>query len=179
MTLRIVHEGRGGYIDIDTAVGRGTTLTIDLPAVEDPPEAEPLPPPARSSGSETLLLVEDEEGVRSLMARTLREQGFDVVAASNGFAALEIATRHARPPDLLVTDVVMPGMSGRELANALRKLYPTLRVLFVSGYTDDALLKRGVMEAREALLAKPFLPRELAARVRQMLDGTWPLDRPA
>jgi two-component system cell cycle sensor histidine kinase/response regulator CckA len=138
-----------------------------------------LPPPARSSGSETILLVEDEEGVRSLMARTLREQGFDVVAAPNGFEALDIATRHARPPDLLVTDVVMPGMSGRELANALRQIYPTLKVLFVSGYTDDSLLKRGVMEAREALLAKPFLPRELAARVRQILDGTWPLDRPA
>ena len=180
--LAVVHgivKQCGGYIDVDSEVGRGTAVTVDLPAVEDAPHAEPHPAPVRASGSETILVVEDEDGVRSLMARTLREQGFDVLTASGGAEALEIAGGHERPPDLLVTDVVMPGMTGRELADTLRQQYPTLKVLFVSGYTDDALLKRGVMEAREALLAKPFLPRELGARVRQILDGTWPLDRPA
>ena len=174
----IVKQG-GGYIDIETELGRGTTVTVDLPAVDEAVAADPAPAPVRASGTETILLVEDEEGVRSLMARTLREQGFQVLMAASGTDALDLATRHPRPPDLLVTDVVMPGMTGRELADALRRLYPTLKVLFVSGYTDDALLKRGVMEAREALLAKPFLPRELAARVRQILDGKLPLDRPA
>jgi PAS domain S-box-containing protein len=169
----------GGFIDVESEPGRGTTITVDLPAVEDAPHAEPEPAPIRASGTETILLVEDEDGVRSLMARTLREQGFEVWTAPNGIEALAIASRHQRPPDLLVTDVVMPGMTGRELADALRLEHPTLKVLFVSGYTDDALLKRGVMEAREALLAKPFLPRELAARVRAILDGRLPLDRPA
>jgi two-component system cell cycle sensor histidine kinase/response regulator CckA len=174
----IVKQG-GGYIDIDTEPGRGTTVTVDLPAVDDAVPAEPEAVPVRASGTETILLVEDEEGVRSLMARTLREQGFEVLTAPNGAEALELATRHQRAPDLLVTDVVMPGMTGRELADALRQRHPTLTVLFVSGYTDDALLKRGVLEARESLLAKPFLPRELAARVRQIIDGKQSLDRPA
>jgi PAS domain S-box-containing protein len=168
-----------GYIEIDSEVGRGTAVTVDLPTVEDAPGEEPRPVPGRASGSETILLVEDEEGVRSLMARTLEKQGFDVLTAANGAEALRLAERHTRAPDLLVTDVVMPGMTGRELADTLRERHPTLKVLFVSGYTDDALLKRGVMEAREALLAKPFLPRELAARVRQILDDQLPLDRPA
>jgi two-component system, cell cycle sensor histidine kinase and response regulator CckA len=174
----IVEQG-GGYIDIDTELGRGTAVTVDLPAVDDAVAAEPDPAPIGAFGTETILLVEDEDGVRSLMARTLREQGFEVLTAANGTDALQLAARHERPPDLLVTDVVMPGMTGRELADALRQRHPTLKVLFVSGYTDDALLKRGVLEAREALLAKPFLPRELAARVRQIIDGKLPLDRPA
>ena len=142
--------------------------------------ADPAPAPVRASGTETILLVEDEDGVRSLMARILREQRLPGADGRRRRPRRSISpTRHPRPIDLLVTDVVMPGMTGRELADALRRRYPTLKVLFVSGYTDDALLKRGVMEAREALLAKPFLPRELAARVRQILDGKLPLDRPA
>ena len=180
--MAVVHgivKQSGGHIDIDTEPGRGTIVRVDLPTAEEAPHAEHDPVPIKASGTETILLVEDEDGVRELMARTLRQQGFEVLTTANGMEALEIAKSHGRPPDLLVTDVVMPGMTGRELADALREQYPTLKVLFVSGYTDDALLKRGVMEAREALLAKPFLPRELGARVRQILDGTWPLDRPA
>jgi len=180
--MAVVHgivKQSGGDIDIDTEPGRGTTVRVDLPAVQDAPHAEHDPAPIKASGTEMILLVEDEDGVRALMARTLRQQGFEVLATANGMEALQVAKSHERPPDLLVTDVVMPGMTGRELADTLRQQYPTLKVLFVSGYTDDALLKRGVMEAREALLAKPFLPRELGARVRQILDGTWPLDRPA
>ena len=180
--MAVVHgivKQSGGYIDIDTEPGRGTTVRVDLPAAEEVPHAEHDPAPIKASGNETILLVEDEDGVRALMARTLRQQGFEVLTTANGMEALQSARAHGRPPDLLVTDVVMPGMTGRELADTLREQYPTLKVLFVSGYTDDALLKRGVMEAREALLAKPFLPRELGARVRQILDGTWPLDRPA
>jgi len=180
--MAVVHgivKQSGGDIDIDTEPGRGTTVRVDLPAVQDAPHAEHDPAPIKASGTEMILLVEDEDGVRALMARTLRQQGFEVLETANGMEALQVAKSHERPPDLLVTDVVMPGMTGRELADTLRQQYPTLKVLFVSGYTDDALLKRGVMEAREALLAKPFLPRELGARVRQILDGTWPLDRPA
>jgi PAS domain S-box-containing protein len=180
--LAVVHgivKQSGGYIDVDTEPGRGTTITVDLPAVDDPPHEEPEPGPLGAAGTETILLVEDEDGVRSLMARILLQQGFDVLTAANGSEALRLAAAHPRPPDLLLTDVVMPGMTGRELADRLRHQHPQVKVLFVRGYTDDALLKRGVMEAREALLAKPFQPRELAARVRQILDAKLPLDRPA
>ncbi len=121
-------------------------------------------------GAETILLVEDEEAVRHLLARGLRNYGFTVMTASDGAEALRLV--HDRTPhiDLLATDVVMPNMSGRDLADRLRKERAGLKVLFMSGYTDDTLLRHGVYEARESFLQKPFALQAFASKVREILD---------
>jgi CheY-like chemotaxis protein len=125
--------------------------------------------PARN-GHESILLVEDEATLRQLAARALRARGFKVLLAADGAEALRILEIHRKPIDLLVTDVVMPNMDGRELADRLRARMPDLKVLFLSGYMDDALLRRGVFEANETLLQKPFTPHSLAQRVCEVLD---------
>jgi len=114
--------------------------------------------------------VEDEATLRLLAARALRARGFQVLLAADGAEALRVLETHGQPLDLLVTDVVMPNMDGRELADRLRARMPGLKVLFLSGYMDDALLRRGVFEANETLLQKPFTPSTLAQRVCEVLD---------
>jgi CheY-like chemotaxis protein len=145
-----------------------------MPAVEAP---RPAPPPSLDAvvgGSETVLLVEDEAALRSLAQEILRDQGYRVMAAASGAEALEIARSHPSPIDLLVTDVVMPGMDGRELADRLLPLHPETRCLFMSGYTDDAVVRRGVREEGMPFLQKPFTIDALALKVREVLDQTAP-----
>jgi CheY-like chemotaxis protein len=125
-------------------------------------------PPQR--GSETILLVEDEEMVRDLVQFSLEEAGYPVLAADSGRAALALAERHDGPIHLLMTDVVMPEMSGRELAEHFTTHYPTTKVLFTSGYTDDAVVRHGLLTAEVAFLQKPFTLNGLLAKVRAMLD---------
>ena len=164
----------GGHVEVDTAPGEGTTFRIFLPAVEAP---RPAPPPSLDAvvgGSETVLLVEDEAALRSLAQEILRDQGYRVIAAASGPEALEIARSHPSPIDLLVTDVVMPGMDGRELADRLLPLHPETRCLFMSGYTDDAVVRRGVREEGMPFLQKPFTIDALALKVREVLDQTAP-----
>jgi PAS domain S-box-containing protein len=166
----------GGSIGIYSEQGRGTTVKIYLPAVEDAveePQAsedmEPLP-----KGDELILLVEDEVAVRALSSRILREQGYTVLEAANGEEVLRLAEERADTepaPQLLVTDVVMPQMSGSELANLLSKLYPAIKVLFVSGYTGNALMHHGQLDSGVTLLQKPFSPAMLARAVRALLDS--------
>jgi two-component system, cell cycle sensor histidine kinase and response regulator CckA len=160
----------GGHVEVDTAPARGTTFRIFLPAVE-----APRPAVARSlamvvGGSETVLLVEDETSLRSLAQEILREQGYKVLAAGSGTEALELARSHRAPIHLLVTDVVMPGMDGRELADRLLSIHAEARCLFMSGYTDDAIVRRGVREEGVPFLQKPFTIDALAAKVREILD---------
>jgi len=172
--LAVVHgivEQSGGRIEVESQPGRGTTFSIYLPAssVAEPSLVEASGPAPRD-GHEAILLVEDEASLRQLAARALRARGFTVLLAADGAEALKVLEAHPEPLDLLVTDVVMPNMDGRELADRLRARMPGLKVLFLSGYMDDALLRRGVFEANETLLQKPFTPSSLAQRVCEVLD---------
>jgi DNA-binding response OmpR family regulator len=122
-------------------------------------------------GTESILLVEDEESVRELIAEALRAQGYNVLVAGNGQEALALAAPANCHIDLMITDVVMPGMSGRELATRLAQSRPGLRVLFLSGYTEDAIVHHGVLDPGTAFLQKPFSLDALACRVREALDS--------
>ena len=170
-----------GYISLETAPGRGTTFRVYLPrAIKAPDEAEwpeealphsPQPPvPPDDRPTETILLVEDEDVVRDLAREVLEGRGYSVVAARHAGEALLIAERHPGPIHLLLTDVVMPHMGGRELAERVAPLRPGIRVLYVSGYTDDEVLRHGVMEDEVAFLQKPFTAEALLERVRGLLD---------
>ncbi len=127
-----------------------------------------------TGGSEHVLLVEDEEAVRRVVTRVLKGLGYQVTEARDGLDALTVATKLAGPPDLLVTDIVMPRISGRELVDSLRQLWPSLRVLFMSGYADETVGESGPLAPGAAFLAKPFLPEQLAAKVREALLLTVP-----
>jgi CheY-like chemotaxis protein len=121
-------------------------------------------------GSETVLLVEDEEVVRNLGVRILEGSGYRVMHTGNGDEAIALAREHGERIDLLLTDVVMPGMSGRELANRLTRIHPETRVLFTSGYTDNAIVHHGVLDEGVSFIGKPYSPSALAKKVREVLD---------
>jgi len=163
----------GGYIWVYSEPGRGTTVRVYLPRV--PGAAEPPLPapelPALRGGHETVLLVEDAAPVRTLARRSLEACGYTVLDAADGPSAIELSARHAGAIAVLVTDVVMPGMSGRELAERLAPTRPEMKVLYTSGYTDDAMVRQGVLNAGVAFLQKPFVPDSLARKVRDVLDS--------
>jgi PAS domain S-box-containing protein len=163
----------GGYIDVSSEPARGSVFTVYLPRVMDGvPASQEVPPaePARAGG-ETVLLAEDETGVRSLARRALQRFGYTVLEAGNGEEALRVAREYGDPIDLLLTDVVMPEMGGRELAQILTRERPTTRVLYTSGYPDTAGLQEEVRESVVAYLPKPYTPEELAKKVREVLDA--------
>jgi PAS domain S-box-containing protein len=162
----------GGEINVASELNRGTTFQIVLPAsaIATSDQVDQQPHPAATGGSETILLVEDEPLVRELVRAVLRNEGYTILEAADGREALRIAGQHHGPIDLLVTDVVMPEMSGRELAEQLSLAGQPLKVLFMSGYTDDAVVRHGLRVARVHFLAKPFSPLRLAAKVREVLD---------
>jgi signal transduction histidine kinase/CheY-like chemotaxis protein len=161
-----------GSIWVYSEPGKGATFKVYLPVTQDAPIS--LPPPAPESqvrGSETVLLVEDEAPVRALAAGILRKYGYRVLEAPTAREAIALAAAQESPVDLLLTDLVLPEMGGPLLAEKLLALRPALRVLFMSGYTDDAVFRHGLLEAGGAFLQKPFVPEALARRVRQVLDG--------
>jgi CheY-like chemotaxis protein len=161
-----------GYIWVYSEPGQGTSFKIYLPRVDAPAEALQRAREAADQlrGTETVLVVEDEEGVRKLAREFLVGSGYTVLEARNGAAALELAEQYSGPIHLLLTDVVMPQMSGRELAEQLAKLRPTTKVLYVSGYTDDAIIQHGVLEPGLAFLQKPFTREALARKLREVLS---------
>src|SRR5438874_6971887 len=163
----------GGYIWVYSEAGHGTTVKIYLPRVPGVAESPvPAPEPQRvRGGDETVLLVEDAAPVRTLARRSLEARGYRVLEAADGPSALQLSARHLEGIDILVTDVVMPGMSGRELAERLAPERPSMKVLYTSGYTDDAMVRQGVLSAGVAFLQKPFVPDTLARKVREVLDG--------
>jgi signal transduction histidine kinase/CheY-like chemotaxis protein len=162
----------GGELRASHAPGRGATFEVRLPRPEGATRPTEVGPVAGDlpRGSERVMVVEDEEQLRSLMSRVLEQCGYTVVACSGGVEALRVAARQAGPIDLLVTDVVMPHMSGPELASYLLAVRPPMRTLYVSGYTDPAITQRAGLEAGAPFLSKPFTPAALAAKVREVLD---------
>jgi PAS domain S-box-containing protein len=165
-------KGAGGHVGVYSEVGRGTTFKVYLPSAGRPtdPAADGQGLPGLLTGTGTLLVVEDDEQVRGLTRMALETLGYTVLEAPGGPEAVHLAGAHAGPIDLLVTDVVMPGVSGREVAEAVRMGRPGVRVLFVSGYTDDAVIRHGVLTAEMAFLQKPFTLAALGEKVRAVLD---------
>jgi len=161
-----------GYIWIYSEEGHGTTFKIYFPRVnaEERPQ-EIAEKQLDGSGTETVLLVEDEEGVRALAEVVLERNGYKVLLARTAADAITIASTPGRTFDLLVTDVMMPKMSGPQLARRLRELRPDLNVLFMSGYTANAIVDQGLLEPGAPFLSKPFSPTSLALAVRSVLDG--------
>ncbi len=165
----------GGHIEAESEPGEGARFAIWLPRVLEPmPEAVPERRPSVHGAGETVLAVEDDPAVRALTAQTLRAAGYVVLLAQDGREALELGARHTERIELLVTDVVMPHMSGRQLADAMLRLRPALRVLFVSGYAEDVVVHGGVPEDGSAFLDKPFTPTELLRKVREVLESPPP-----
>ncbi|MGH7318518.1 MAG: ATP-binding protein [Candidatus Rokuibacteriota bacterium] len=162
-----------GDITVESKPGRGATFTVYLPRIEEPADAvEPAVAPGRPAhGSETVLVVEDEEAVRTLVREILQMNGYLVVEAGHGAEALQASERHEGPIHLLLTDVVMPEMSGRTLADRVMATRPTMKVLYISGHTDDAIVHHGVLDPGTVMLLKPFTPEALVRKVRAVLDG--------
>jgi PAS domain S-box-containing protein len=163
----------GGHVAVYSEVGRGTTFKIYLPRAGEVTKARKSEARhgAMPRGTETVLLVEDEDGVRALASHVLRDCGYVVLEARHGKEALRVAAEHEGSIKLLVTDVVMPHLGGRELAERLALSHPQARVLFLSGYTDDAIVRHGILEEEVAFLQKPFTTAALARKVREVLDG--------
>jgi CheY-like chemotaxis protein len=163
----------GGYIFAQSELGSGSTFRIYLPRVADPPGQPGLAKhtQAPSGGSETVLLVEDEDSVRELVRETLQSKGYTVMEACDGINGMKVAETHHGKIDILITDVVMPGMSGRELAQRVSASRPTIKVLYLSGYTEDAIIHEGVLDPGTAFLQKPFTLQALARKVRDVLHG--------
>ncbi|HEY3787231.1 MAG TPA: response regulator, partial [Urbifossiella sp.] len=172
--LAVVHgavRSSGGRVDVYSELGIGTTFRILLPAAGEKKSSSlstELTPAPR--GSETILLAEDEVSVRRIARLGLEAQGYMVLEAHDGPEAVRLATTHPGRIHLLVTDLVMPGMSGKEVAEAVRAVHPNLKVLFASGYTDDAAVHHGIVTATDAFLQKPFSPLTLARKVRSVLE---------
>jgi nitrogen-specific signal transduction histidine kinase/ActR/RegA family two-component response regulator len=173
-TVYGVVKQSGGYIAVDSEKGKGASFSVYLPLVEhavtSPDLSDELP--ARSArGSETILLVEDEESLRKLADMFLRDRGYHVLTAADGVQALQVARQHPGPIHLLLTDVVMPGINGRVLAERLAPSQPGMKVLYMSGYTDSFIAGHGVLEAGSHLQHKPFTEEALTRKVRELLDA--------
>ena len=172
-TVHGIVKQSGGHVGVYSEVGHGTTFKVYLPRLKQ------RPGPGKSHhgqlalphGSETVLLVEDDDGVRALSRHVLQSCGYTVLEARDGTEAVRIAGQHRERIDLLLTDVVMPRMSGREVAERLAGRHSGLKVLFLSGYTDDAVVRHGIQEAEVAFLQKPFSLASLAVKVRDVLDS--------
>ncbi|MBK7973604.1 MAG: PAS domain-containing protein [Deltaproteobacteria bacterium] len=174
--LAVVHgivAQSGGCVDVESAPGKGTTFTIDFPEVHDSITVRDGGAMDAQSqrGTETVLVVEDDPSVRKVAERMLTRQGYRVVLAESGEAALALVRDERSAFDLIITDVVMPGMDGGQLASRLREEFPGVKVLFTSGFTDDAVVRHGVYQSEVPFLQKPYTPTSLATKVREVLSG--------
>jgi len=172
--LSVVHgiiRQSGGFVEVYSELGTGTCFKIYFPAVDEI-VSKPTEPDSEETlcGTETVLLVEDEDGVRMLASLVLESYGYKVLNASNGAEAIRLTEQYRDPIDLLMTDVVMPGMGGRELAESLRPRFPKMKMMFSSGYTNDAVVRHGLSHENIAFLQKPYDPTGLVGKVRQVLD---------
>ncbi len=161
----------GGYIDIHSTRGTGTTVNIYLPIVDEKPEAaERLESSIAEGKNETILFVEDDDMVRNMVTAVLEQYGYRVLEAENGSSAMKHC-ENEKKIHLMITDVVMPGTSGPELVRQINTMHPEMKVLFISGYTDDAIVHHGVIDEHTPFLQKPFTPQKLAFKVRETLEG--------
>jgi two-component system cell cycle sensor histidine kinase/response regulator CckA len=166
----------GGGITVESGVGRGCTFSIFLPASADALDApEATPVAGVSGGSETILVVEDEEVVRQLICTVLGDLGYTILEAESAAEGLRLTREQKKPINLLVTDIVMPDMHGPELARALAPLQPEMKVLFVSGYSGSDISDQGVLVPGLVVLQKPFTQEGLARKVREILDAAAPV----
>jgi two-component system cell cycle sensor histidine kinase/response regulator CckA len=166
----IVKQSRG-HIRVESEPGYGSRFEICFPRTIEAAVSRPAPAaPASARGTETVLLVEDDPSIRKITSRALQASGYHVLIAADGTEALDVAGREHRAPDLVITDVIMPGLDGRALASALLEKYPSLRVLYVSGYTRDVIAGRGLLDSGLQFLQKPFTTPILLERVRAVLD---------
>ncbi|MBI4247051.1 MAG: response regulator [Candidatus Rokubacteria bacterium] len=174
--IRDIIKQIGGEIACESEVGRGTTFAISLPRVraEVTSVADQWVDDDLPRGTETILLVEDYDDVREIVREILTEQGYTLLEAADGDRALQLSRGHPGPIHLLLTDVVMPGMSGGKLAEQLSATRSEMRVLYVSGHTDDVIVRSGVLHGDQAFLRKPFTPLGLARKVREVLDARSP-----
>ncbi len=173
-TVYGIVQQSGGHIEAVSVPGKGSQFTIHLPRFDELVEIKAsgsVLGPTRAQGNETVLLVEDESGVRAMISRALRQQGYEVLAAADGHEALRLFQAYPKPIDAIVTDIIMPGMNGRVLAERLGALKPGLRVLYMSGYTDDVIAHHGVLEPGTPFLQKPFSPRALGIKLREVLSA--------
>jgi len=163
----------GGSIWVYSEPGKGTTFKVYLPRTHDLPVAPPEQTKEKTlrGGEETVLIVEDNDAVREVAVLALQKRGYRVLQAASGEEALALAEQLQEPIHLLLTDVVMPGMSGAVLAVRMRERYPNLKVLYSSGYTENVIMHHGVLEENIAFLSKPYRPAELVQRVREVLDA--------
>jgi len=164
----------GGFIFVSSLPGRGTTFRIFLPAASGarpPLDSRVSPVPSVRDGTETVLVVEDEDGVRRLTRSILERYGYKVLDAESGEEALRVAAAYEGTIDLVVSDVVLPGINGRKTAEELLRDRPALKVVYISGYSDNALAVGGVLGPGVSFLEKPFTPEALAQKVRRVLDG--------
>ena len=171
-TVHGIVKQSDGHIEVYSEPGRGTTIKIYFPRAEEPLEVLERPSPAatRIEGTETILLVEDEEMIRRMLTQSLELLGYAVIEACDGSEAIAACEWRDRPVDLLITDVIMPLMNGPELVQRIAAIRPDLRVLFMSGYTDRALIHQGLRRSGTAFLQKPFTPEALARKIREILD---------
>jgi response regulator RpfG family c-di-GMP phosphodiesterase len=176
-TCQTIVKQCSGCIEVQSELGEGSTFKIYFPRVEQPADGTDMFKKSAVTkplvdGTETLLLVEDEPSVRHLACSILEAQGYNVLRANNGQDGLRVAREcKGAPISLVITDVIMPLMNGKVMAEWLKATYPNLKVLFTSGYTDDAIVQHGVLEAGVSFLSKPYSPVTLARKVRAMLDN--------
>jgi len=172
-TVYGVVKQSSGYIAVESEKGKGSSFKVYLPRIEQPVPVltETSPKPLTLRGSETILLVEDAEPLRKLAHMLLRNNGYQVLTAADGAQALEVAEQNPGPIQLLLTDVVMPGMNGRVLAERLAPQHHAMKVLYMSGYTDSFIAGHGVLEEGVHLIHKPFTEEALMRKIRELLDA--------
>jgi CheY-like chemotaxis protein len=176
-TVHGIVKQNDGFVQVTSEVGRGTSFRLHLPRTSEAPTA-PAPRHSKSldalRGEETILLVEDDSAIRVTTRLILERLGYRLLIAETPREALETACRESEPIDLLISDVIMPGMNGAAMAEELGRIHPAMKRLFISGYTADVCTRRGILEAGGEFLGKPFTREELARKVRDVLEGVEP-----